>query len=128
MTSHEEDENQLARGGEEEKEKSQRENLIFSESDQFVFELATYLLASARGCIDEPKLYGPLRLIDAISRLVMIHEKAECIHRDDFLLAAKERIDKKGLLVMVSEDEFTQFLDGLITDFATELKRRSNIQ
>ena len=31
-----------------------------------LFELIGYMLSSARGLIDEPQLYGPLRLIDGV--------------------------------------------------------------
>jgi len=31
-----------------------------------------FLVVSARGCVEEPHLYGPLRLVDAASRLIDI--------------------------------------------------------
>jgi hypothetical protein len=95
-------------------------------SEEFVFDLATYLLTSARGCIEEPLLYGPLRLIEALSRLAKISEHAKCVKRDDFLLRAKKRIDENKYTVMQSEEEFTKFLDSLIKEFTSELKRRNS--
>ena len=95
-----------------------------SDSKAFIFDLTTYLLASARGCIEEPPLYGPLRLIDAASRLATLSEHAGCIENDDFLLAAKKKIDMNKQPVMESEEEFTKFLDGLITEFTAELKEK----
>jgi len=94
-------------------------------SKEFVYDLATYLLTSARGLIDEPLLYGPLRLIEGLSRLATISERAPCIERDDFLQAAKKKIDQNKYVVMQSEEEFTKFLDSLIREFTAELKRRN---
>jgi len=37
-----------------------------------IIKLFTYMVTSARGCIDEPKIYGPFRLIDSISKLYSI--------------------------------------------------------
>ncbi len=94
---------------------------------EFVFNLSTYLLTSARGCIDEPLLYGPLRLIEALSRLATLSRHARCVEKDDFLLAAKKKIDDNKYVVMQSEEEFEKFLDSMIREFTTELKRRNRI-
>jgi len=96
-------------------------------SSEYVYDLATYLLTSARGCIEEPLLYGPLRLIEALSRLVTISQYAPCVKKDAFLLAAKKKIDQNKYVVMQSEEEFTKFLDSLIKEFTAELKRRNNV-
>lgn len=97
------------------------------ESKEYVYDLATYLLTSARGCIEEPLLYGPLRLIEALSRLATISEHATCIENDEFLLNAKKKIDENKYVVMQSEEEFTQFLDSMIREFTAELKRRNRV-
>ena len=96
-------------------------------SSEYVYDLATYMLTSARGCIEEPLLYGPLRLIEALSRLVAISQYAPCVKKDEFLLAAKKKIDQNKYTVMQSEEEFTKFLDSLIKEFTAELKRRNNV-
>lgn len=44
------------------------QRVMVTEDD--VFELVAFLVTSARLCVDEPKLYGPLRLVDAASRLL----------------------------------------------------------
>lgn len=38
--------------------------------DEYLFEILIFLATSARGCVDEPPLYGPFRLIDALSKLI----------------------------------------------------------
>lgn len=96
--------------------------------NEYVFGLATYLLTSARGCIEEPKLYGPLRLVDAISRLASLSDHAEGVERDEFLLRAKSKIDINKQLVMESEEEFVKFLDSLLREFTAELKKRNDIE
>jgi hypothetical protein len=77
--------------------------------------------------VDEPQLYGPLRLVEALSRLASISEHAPCIEGDDFLLRAKKRIDENESVVMESAEEFTKFLDSLVKEYTVELKRRNAV-
>jgi len=93
-------------------------------AEKHIFELALFLLTAARGCVDEPKMYGPLRLIDAISRLTDIYSKTDKLEPDPFLLKAKEEIDANEFQVMASEEEFVAFIDRLILQFTGEMKRR----
>lgn len=96
--------------------------------NDFVFGLAVSLLTSARGCMDEPKVYGPLRLIEALSALTTIFDY-DVIEKDEFLLNAKNEIDAKLVpAVMQSEEDFTKMLDDLIRRFTIELKKRNEIQ
>jgi hypothetical protein len=96
--------------------------------NDFVFGLAVSLLTSARGCIDEPKVYGPLRLIEALSALTTIFDY-DVIEKDEFLLNAKNEIDTKLVpAVMQSEEDFTKMLDDLIRRFTIELKKRNQIE
>ncbi|WP_272914414.1 DUF6092 family protein [Candidatus Methanodesulfokora washburnensis] len=37
--------------------------------------MLSFLVSSARGCVDEPALYGSLRLIDAAARLINIMQE-----------------------------------------------------
>jgi len=97
------------------------------ESDEHVYNLAMFLLTSARGCMDEPPIYGPLRLIQALGRLASISRHAERIETDEFLLRAKRKIDRNQHRALQSEEEFTKFLDSLILEFTAELKRRNKI-
>jgi len=96
--------------------------------NEFVFGLAVSLLTSARGCMEEPKVYGPLRLIEALSALTNIFDY-DVIEKDEFLLNAKNEIDTKLVpAVMQSEEDFTKMLDDLIRRFTIELKKRNQIQ
>lgn len=87
-----------------------------------LFELFSFLIVSARNCVKEPILYGPLRLIDGVSRLIVILEKEGLT--DEFLLRMRKRIEDKKYSVITNKDEFTKFLDDLTLDFADELKKR----
>jgi len=96
--------------------------------NDFVFGLAVSLLTSARGCIDEPKVYGPLRLVEALSALTTIFDY-DIVEKDEFLLNAKNEIDNKLVpAVMQSEEDFTRMLDDLIRRFTIELKKRNQIE
>ena len=37
--------------------------------EQDIIKLFSYIATSARGSIDEPKIYGPLRLVEIMSKL-----------------------------------------------------------
>jgi len=37
-----------------------------------IIKMFIYMVTSARGCVDEPKIYGSFRLIDSISKLYSI--------------------------------------------------------
>ena len=94
------------------------------DANDYLVELAAFFLSSARGCMDEPSMYGSFRLIDGLSRLIEIPKYAQCIKKDPVLLELKREIDEKKYSVMVSEKQFVDFVDGLIKKFAIELKRR----
>lgn len=93
--------------------------------DDYLFEIATFLATSARGCMDEPHLYGPFRLIDALSRLLDLPKYAPCLSEDPFFDQIKKEIDEKKFLVISDVEGFKNFLDHLIRELARELKRRS---
>jgi len=96
--------------------------------NDFVFGLTVSLLTSARGCMDEPKVYGPLRLIEALSALTNIYDY-DVLEKDEFLLSAKNEIDTKLVpAVMQSEEDFKKMLDDLIRRFTIELKKRNQIE
>jgi hypothetical protein len=87
-------------------------------SDPF-FEHATYLVASARDCLDEPLIYGPLRLVEGVSRLI------DALPDDEFLQQQKRVIDAEKWAVMGDREQFAVWLDELLRQFAAEAKRRN---
>jgi hypothetical protein len=87
--------------------------------DEF-FALLAFLVTSARNCVEEPKLYGPFRLIDGASRLIGILEEAG--EADEFLVEIKKKIEDNKYSVMSDKKEFIKFLDDLTLDFADKLR------
>lgn len=93
--------------------------------EQQIFELATFLVVSARSCLDDPPSYGPMRLTQALGRLVKLMEEVPGSHADPFLRLVKEKVEKRDWLVTsVGIDGFTKFLDSLVSDFVQEAKAR----
>lgn len=99
-----------------------------TEAGERLFDVLIFLATSARGCIDEPPLYGPFRLVDALSRLIDLYDHVPGLKKDAFLTDIKAEIEGKKLLVMSDPEEFKKFLDELIRKFTVELKRRSRQQ
>ena len=89
-----------------------------------LFELALFLLTSARGCVDEPHLYGSFRLLDGISRLCDVYSGSDRLEPDKFLSGIKEQVDKAKDKMDLSKEEFVKSMDDLIVVFTDELIRR----
>ena len=85
-----------------------------------LFELTGYMLTSARGLIDEPQLYGPLRLLDGVSRLCGILEKEDSGY-GDFFSELKAKIDEKKFTVMTDEDAFIGMMDDVVLSFTRKM-------
>ena len=97
-------------------------------AEDYLLEVAAFLVMSARGVIDEGFMYGPFRLVDAVGRLADLPNYAPCIKEDGFMLELKREIDERKNTLMESEERFVQFLDELVAKIARELKRRATAQ
>ena len=84
------------------------------------FKLLAFLITSARGCVDEPVLYGPLRLVDAAARLIEIMKKEGKATPE--IVELQKLIEEKKDLVMYDEEEFIKFLDELSKELAILLR------
>ena len=93
--------------------------------DDYLLELVAFLATSARGCIDEPPIYGPFRLIDALSRLTDLPKYATCLKDDAFLHEIKAEIEEKKCSLIFDTEEFQDMLDSVVLQVTKELKRRS---
>ena len=91
---------------------------------QEAFDLAVYLVASARDCLDEPHIYGPLRLLEGVNKIIRMGE-ANPSFRDKFLSEKKDGVSGNILKVMSDRVEFERALDRLLLEFTEELKRRT---
>jgi hypothetical protein len=87
--------------------------------DPAAFRLATFLVTAARDVVDEPAIYGPFRMIDAVDRLM-----ANAFD-DDFLRSIQPELEREKYKVMTDRDGFVAWLDHLAEAFAVEAKRRN---
>jgi len=71
----------------------------------------SYLIASARGCIEEPPLYGPLRLLDAYSMLLGMMKPEET---DEFYFKLDRQIGEFKDKCMSDEKKFIDGLDQVL--------------
>lgn len=83
------------------------------------FRLATFLVTAARDVIDEPAIYGPFRMVDAVDRLIARS------FDDDFLREIQPELEREKQKVMSDRQGFVAWLDVLAARFATEAKRRN---
>ncbi|MGO9657108.1 MAG: DUF6092 family protein [Acidimicrobiales bacterium] len=87
--------------------------------DPAAFRLATFLVTAARDVVDEPAIYGPFRMIDAVDRLMA------GTFDDEFLTTIKPELEREKQKVMSDRDGFVAWLDELSARFAAEAKRRN---
>jgi hypothetical protein len=92
--------------------------------NDYLFEIALFLVTSAQGCLNEPPLYGPFRLLDAFSRLAEFPDYATELKSDTFLKEMKAIVDEKKFLVMYDVDGFKKAVDEVVKKFAKEAKKR----
>jgi hypothetical protein len=89
-----------------------------------LFELIGYMLTSARGLVQEPPLYGPLRLLDGVSRLCALLENQPGDH--GFYTRLKRMIDEKKYSVLNEEDAFIAMMDEAVLLYTKQLKTRGS--
>jgi hypothetical protein len=82
------------------------------ELEQQFFELICYMVTSARNLIPENKLYGPFRLVDAVTRLIDVLQKLDL--KSPRLEAIQKQIEEGKYMVMESDEKFTDFLENLV--------------
>lgn len=99
------------------------ERALVSEKD--LYELLSFLVASAHLCVSEPRLYGTFRLIDAATRLIGFALESCQLEDDEFLRQFKEDADKKKFLLMTDEDAYCQFLEDATRRLSRQMKRRA---
>jgi hypothetical protein len=73
-------------------------------------ELISFLLSSAEITLKEPIHYGPLRLVDAVSRMIGFMEANGAVVDGEFLADLKDEIDVKKQWCMWDKPGFYEFL------------------
>jgi len=87
-----------------------------------VIRLMCFLAVSARGLVDEPKVYGPLRLMEATQKLIGLAE--ECGMRHELLTEMARRIEGYPLDALPEGEEgFVEFMDDLVVLLATWVRQ-----
>lgn len=84
--------------------------------------LVAYILTSAAGCVNEPKIYGPMRLVDVANRLIEL-ALSQGVQLDSRHKEIADRIKRDMLLCMDDEDGFVEMLNDvtlLVTDIVAE--------
>jgi hypothetical protein len=93
-----------------------------------LFDLALFILTSARTAIDEPKRYGPRRLLDSFEKLANLPVQDRTIPDEPLFAKLREKLNRHPHLrssSTVFSQEFKDFLDGMIAEFIDEMKRES---
>ncbi|MCI2058685.1 MAG: DUF6092 family protein [Oscillibacter sp.] len=76
------------------------------------YELLAFCSSSALGCMDEPPIYGPLRLIDCLEQLIRFGQ-ARNIAGDPRLGELADYIEEHKLSCMYDEEEFRETLQAV---------------
>jgi hypothetical protein len=92
--------------------------------NDYLLEIAVFLATSAQGCLNEPPLYGPFRLLDALSKLAEFPNYVSGLAPDPFLKEIKAIVDEKKFLVMYDVEGFKKAIEEIVEKFARELKTR----
>jgi Family of unknown function (DUF6092) len=94
-------------------------------ADHQFFELASFLVSSARGALEEGVYTASLRLIEAAGRLAAI---AVDHGGDGFLRDLSDRVRSEGTTrYLESAESYTAFLDETLTAVAEEIRRRDGL-
>lgn len=89
-----------------------------------VISLLCHMIVSARGLVGEPKIYGPLRLMEATQHLIDLAEGWGIRH--ELLMEVAKRIEEYNLdycLPGSNEEGFIRFMDDLVTLLATWVRQ-----
>ena len=71
--------------------------------------MLAFLASSAIGCLDEPPIYGPLRLLEALEKLIQYALEHEANAAPDLKKIA-ERIAAEKVLCMTDPEKFEELL------------------
>ena len=82
-------------------------------------EMCLFLVASAEGLFEEPKGYGPLRLLQAVVRIGRLVEAKGS--PDRFLEEVVRDIDHNVVSLLEDPPGFEQFVSRLVVDFSQHL-------
>ncbi len=105
-----------------------------SQSETYFFEWAAYMVASARGLLDEPQIYGPIRLLEALRKLLEVLRTVSILEQDLFLTQIEQKLERREYLpssklkTQPGLEWFEKYLDQIAEEFAREAKRRMKFE
>jgi Asp-tRNA(Asn)/Glu-tRNA(Gln) amidotransferase A subunit family amidase len=70
-------------------------------------------------------MYGVVRLLEVLVRLIDLQETSKQLEKDPFLESMKPRIDRLKILIMENPKEVQEGLDEAIREFTAELEKRT---
>jgi hypothetical protein len=88
--------------------------------DRGLYELLGYLLTSARGLLEEPGEYGPLRLVEGASRLAGLLAGSGSAY-GPVVQELQAGIDAGKFAVMSDPPAFQRTLDQAVADYTRRL-------
>ena len=91
-------------------------------TEEELFDLCMYIATSAEGLKDEPKDYGPLRLLEVLERIALYAAKS---YNDVFLREIAGEVSENKDLVMTDNERFYRALENLVVRFASEARDRN---
>lgn len=91
-------------------------------TEEELFDLCMYIATSAEGLKDEPKDYGPLRLLEVLERIALCAVKE---YDSSFLREVAREINENKDLVMTDSERFYGALENLVIKFASEARQRN---
>jgi hypothetical protein len=93
-----------------------------SQLEEEFFELICYMVTSARNLVSETPLYGPLRLVESVSRLIGIIQGLGL--GSPRFQAIQREIEEGKNTVMESEEKITAFLENLVMTLVSVMEER----
>jgi hypothetical protein len=80
-----------------------------------LLKLMIFSISSSIGCINEPKIYGPLRLLEVTEKLIELYN-INSNERNDQIIKILDMIKKDKLLCMTDEEKFKELLNKVLID------------
>ncbi len=81
-----------------------------------LYDLYGYMASAAKELLNDPMIYGPFRMVDALSRIISLTEKNG--KADSFSLDIQKYIEENKYTMMSDEEEFKCFLNELVMKIA----------
>jgi hypothetical protein len=88
--------------------------------DQDLFEIITHLVCSAPTSLDETRVLGAFRMVDAARQLIQFAARNDMFSDDPFLAEALVDYEAHVNLGLTDQDAFVTWLNSFVERFATE--------